>query len=103
MKLIKTSIRKKVERPVMILMAGAILVLGICGSVLNLVGVQATLSCNLPVIAEFATQAVSKELTGAMSVVEVAGTIARLSSSESSWASKEEILDGFQKKVTIHS
>lgn len=98
MKTIKTSIRKKVERPVMILMAGAILVLGICGSVLNLVGVQATLSRNLPVIAEFATQAVSKELTGAISVVEVSGSIARLSSSESSWASKEEILDGFQKK-----
>lgn len=98
MKTLKTSIRKKVERPVMLLMAGAILLLGVLGSVLNFLGVQNTLERNLPVIAEFATQAVSKEITGVMQVVEVAGSIARLSNTEYSWEQKKEVLDGFQNK-----
>ena len=98
METIKTSIRKKVERPIMILMAGAILLLGVLGSVLNFLGVQNTLERNLLVIAESATQVVSKEITGAMQVVEVAGSIARLSNTEYSWEQKKEVLDGFQNK-----
>ena len=96
MKTLKTSIRKKVERPVMLLMAGAILLLGVLGSVLNFLGVQNTLERNLLVIAESATQVVSKEVTGAMQVVEVAGSISRLSNAEYSWERKKEVLDGLQ-------
>ena len=98
MNTLKTSIRKKVERPLKLLMTTAIVLLGIISLLLNFMGTRATLERNLPVLAEFASQAIGKELTAITNVVEISGTIARLSNAENAWESKKEILDGFQQK-----
>lgn len=98
MRTLKTSIRKEVEKPIRTLMIIAILILGIVGVFLSFMSTRKTLERNLVVLSEFASQAVGKEFSGAMNVVEISGTIARLSNTETAWESKKEILDGFQSK-----
>ncbi len=98
MRTLKTSIRKEVEKPIRMLMIVAILILGVVGVFLSFMSTRKTLERNLVVLSEFASQAVGKEFAGAMNVVEISGTIARLSNTETTWESKKEILDGFKNK-----
>lgn len=100
MREVKRSIRKKVERPIRVLMITAIVILGTLGVLLTFLSTRKTLERNLPVLADFASQALAKEVASMMNVVEVSGTIARLSNEENSWESKKEILDGHQKKYS---
>ena len=94
---IKGSIKKKVEKPLKRMMAVAIILLGVVGIILTFFATRNTLNRNLPVLAEFASQALGKEITGTINVVEVSGTFARLSSPESTWEAKKAILDGFKE------
>ncbi|MBR5578907.1 MAG: hypothetical protein IKW28_07930 [Lachnospiraceae bacterium] len=95
---IKGSIKKKVEKPLKRMMAVAILLLGAIGIILTFFATVNTMNRNLPVLAEFASQALGKEINSMANVVEVAGTFKRLSTDDSTWNSKEEILRGFQEK-----
>ena len=94
---IKGSIKRKVEKPLKRMMTVSIVLLGVVGIFLTFLATKNTLSRNLPVLAEFTSQALGKEVIGTINVVEISGTFARLSSEESTWESKKAILDGFKE------
>ncbi len=95
---LRGTIRKKVEKSIRILIIITLAVLGIVGVFLNFIGTRRTLEKNLPVLAEFASQALGKELNFMSNVVEIAGTNSRLTFTTTKWEEKKTILDEYSDK-----
>lgn len=88
----KTSIQAQIKLHTIRLIVISLVILGISSSILNYFSTMQTLEQTLTEQAETAAEVVNKTLRAEINLVEVIGTIARLSNEENTIESRQELL-----------
>lgn len=92
----QTSIQAQIKRHTVRLIVISLAILSISSGILNYVSTMQTLEQTLTEQAETAAEVVNKTLRSEINLVEVIGTIARLSNEENSIESRQELLEGYR-------
>lgn len=91
-----TTIQEEIKLHTIRLIVIALVILGISSSILNYVSTMQTLEQTLTEQAETAAEVVNKTLRAEINLVEVIGTIARLSNEDNTIESRQELLEGYR-------
>lgn len=91
----ETTIRAEVQKSIIILVAVALVLVGGISCWLNYSSTKSTLSQNMKETAETAAEVVEYRLTATMNIVEIIGSIARLTNEEVALEQKQSLVDGY--------
>lgn len=92
----QTTIRAEIKQHIVRLIVISLSIMGIASSVLNYFSSMQALEKTLTEQAETAAEVVNKTLRSEINLVEVIGTIARLSNEENSVESRQQLLEGYR-------
>lgn len=93
----KTSIRAEIQKPIILLVVISTVLLGVVASILNLLSMRNVLKMSMEELAETSAYALEYRVRGNMNLVEMLGTINRLSNQKYSLEDRRALLDAYQK------
>ncbi|MGN0330202.1 MAG: methyl-accepting chemotaxis protein [Kineothrix sp.] len=93
----KTSIRAEIQKPIILLVVISTVLLGVVASILNFLSMRNVLKMSMEELAETSAYALAYRVRGNMNLVEMLGTINRLSNQKNSLEDRRALLDVYQK------
>lgn len=97
------SIKSKIQKMTIILVASSLILVGVISSWLNYSSTEETLEQNMKTTAQTAAEGVKYRLQSTMNVVEVLGTIARLSNEDISVEDRKSLMETYQEMYSWRS
>ena len=93
----KTTIQAEIKRHFVRLIVISLIILGVLSGILNYASTMRTLQQTLVEQAETSAEVVNKTLRAEINLVEVIGTIARLSNEENTVESRKDLIEGYRE------